>query len=110
MPDGLDVAIKRLVGHGTGRIDHGFLAEIQTLGRIRHPNIVRLLGYVSNKDTNMLRYEYMPNGSLGEMLHGSKVEDIEVIEKWKNNVEEEEERYIQPSSLSVITQLNNGIC
>ncbi|KAL4279751.1 hypothetical protein GQ457_03G038040 [Hibiscus cannabinus] len=36
MPDGLDVAIKRLVGRGTGKSDHGFSAEIQTLGRIRH--------------------------------------------------------------------------
>ncbi|KAE8659851.1 Leucine-rich repeat receptor-like kinase protein FLORAL ORGAN NUMBER1 [Hibiscus syriacus] len=72
MPDGLEVAIKRLVGRGTGRSDHGFSAEIQTLGRIRHRNIVRLLGFVSNKDTNLLLYEYMPNGSLGEMLHGSK--------------------------------------
>ncbi|KAK8585187.1 hypothetical protein V6N13_139122 [Hibiscus sabdariffa] len=35
MPDGLDVAIKRLVGRGTGKSDHGFSAEIQTLGRIR---------------------------------------------------------------------------
>ncbi|KAK8989054.1 hypothetical protein V6N11_030422 [Hibiscus sabdariffa] len=34
MPDGLDVAIKRLVGRGTGKSDHGFSAEIQTLGRI----------------------------------------------------------------------------
>ncbi|KAJ6953452.1 receptor protein kinase-1 [Populus alba x Populus x berolinensis] len=73
MPEGIDhVAIKRLVGRGTGRSDHGFSAEIQTLGRIRHRNIVRLLGYVSNKDTNLLLYEYMPNGSLGELLHGSK--------------------------------------
>ncbi|KAB2029920.1 hypothetical protein ES319_D05G194600v1 [Gossypium barbadense] len=72
MPDGLLVAIKRLVGRGTGRRDYGFSAEIQTLGRIKHRNIVRLLGYVSNKDTNLLLYEYMPNGSLGEMLHGSK--------------------------------------
>ncbi|KAM5565158.1 receptor protein kinase CLAVATA1 [Rosa sericea] len=72
MPDGVDVAIKRLVGRGTGRNDHGFSAEIKTLGRIRHRNIVRLLGFVSNKDTNLLLYEYMPNGSLGEVLHGSK--------------------------------------
>lgn len=72
MPDGLDVAIKRLIGRGSGRSDHGFSAEIQTLGKIRHRNIVRLLGYVSNKDTNLLLYEYMRNGSLGEILHGCK--------------------------------------
>ncbi|KAL6981157.1 Leucine-rich repeat receptor-like kinase protein clv1b, partial [Sarracenia purpurea var. burkii] len=51
---------------------HGFYAEIQKLGKIRHRNIGRLLGYVSNKNTNPLLYEYMPNGSLGEMLHGTK--------------------------------------
>ncbi|KFK42020.1 hypothetical protein AALP_AA2G201900 [Arabis alpina] len=72
MANNVDVAIKRLVGRGTGRSDHGFTAEIQTLGRIRHRHIVRLLGYVANKDTNLLLYEYMPNGSLGELLHGSK--------------------------------------
>ncbi|PSS19857.1 Receptor protein kinase [Actinidia chinensis var. chinensis] len=72
MLSGVDVAIKRLVGRGTGHSDHGFSAEIQTLGRIRHRNIVRLLGYVSNREMNLLLYEYMPNGSLGEMLHGSK--------------------------------------
>uniref|UniRef100_A0A1J3JQG5 non-specific serine/threonine protein kinase n=1 Tax=Noccaea caerulescens TaxID=107243 RepID=A0A1J3JQG5_NOCCA len=72
MPNNVDVAIKRLVGRGTGRSDHGFTAEIQTLGKIRHRHIVRLLGYVANKDTNLLLYKYMPNGSLGELLHGSK--------------------------------------
>ncbi|KAF8410421.1 hypothetical protein HHK36_002950 [Tetracentron sinense] len=72
MPNGVDVAIKRLVGRTNGRSDHGFSAEIQTLGRIRHRNIVRLLGFVSNKDTNLLLYEYMSNGSLGELLHGPK--------------------------------------
>ncbi|KAG1359423.1 leucine-rich repeat receptor-like kinase protein FLORAL ORGAN NUMBER1 [Cocos nucifera] len=72
MPSGADVAIKRLVGRGGGEHDRGFTAEITTLGRIRHRNIVRLLGFVSNKETNLLLYVYMPNGSLGEMLHGNK--------------------------------------
>ncbi|XVF38727.1 hypothetical protein REPUB_Repub20aG0126700 [Reevesia pubescens] len=38
------------------------------------------------------------------------VEEVEVIEKGKNNVEEEEEevRHVQPSSSSVVTELNNG--
>ncbi|KAM1725880.1 hypothetical protein ACFX12_016722 [Malus domestica] len=52
--------------------DHRFNAEIQTLGRIRHRHIVRLLGFCSNHETNLLVYEYMPNGSLGEVLHGKK--------------------------------------
>ncbi|KAL0347488.1 UNVERIFIED_CONTAM: Receptor protein kinase CLAVATA1 [Sesamum calycinum] len=72
MPNGIDVAIKRLTGRANSQTDHGFMAEIQTLGRIRHRNIVRLLGYVSNMDTNLLLYEYMSHGSLGDMLRGSK--------------------------------------
>ncbi|GJM97431.1 hypothetical protein PR202_ga14358 [Eleusine coracana subsp. coracana] len=70
---GVELAIKRLVGRGCGHDhDRGFTAEVTTLGRIRHRNIVRLLGFVSNRETNLLLYEFMPNGSLGEMLHGGK--------------------------------------
>ncbi|XP_074567705.1 uncharacterized protein LOC141824339 [Curcuma longa] len=73
MPDGEQVAVKRLPAMSRGSShDHGFNAEIQTLGRIRHRHIVRLLGFCSNHETNLLVYEYMPNGSLGEVLHGTK--------------------------------------
>ncbi|XP_020591133.1 leucine-rich repeat receptor-like serine/threonine-protein kinase BAM1 [Phalaenopsis equestris] len=73
IPSGEQVAVKRLpvMSRGTAH-DHGFSAEIQTLGRIRHRHIVRLLGFCSNHETNLLVYEYMPNGSLGEVLHGKK--------------------------------------
>ncbi|KAL5217746.1 hypothetical protein ABZP36_018430 [Zizania latifolia] len=73
MPNGEHVAVKRLPAMSRGSShDHGFSAEIQTLGRIRHRHIVRLLGFCSNNETNLLVYEYMPNGSLGELLHGKK--------------------------------------
>ncbi|GAB2283041.1 hypothetical protein Dimus_017572 [Dionaea muscipula] len=73
MPDGFQVAVKRLPAMSRGSShDHGFNAEIQTLGRIRHRHIVRLFGFCSNHETNLLVYEYMPNGSLGEVLHGKK--------------------------------------
>ncbi|KAF4381392.1 hypothetical protein G4B88_029747 [Cannabis sativa] len=73
MRDGCLVAIKqcRVIG---GR-DGGFSAEIKTLGQIRHRYIVRLLGYVSNKETNLLLYEFMENGSLGEYTHTLKVDE-----------------------------------
>ncbi|GMI68741.1 BARELY ANY MERISTEM 1 [Hibiscus trionum] len=73
MPNGHQVAVKRLPAMSRGSShDHGFNAEIQTLGKIRHRHIVRLLGFCSNHETNLLVYEYMPNGSLGEVLHGKK--------------------------------------
>ncbi|KAM7500432.1 hypothetical protein LguiA_024846 [Lonicera macranthoides] len=71
MPNGDQVAIKKLgISKGTSSHDNGLSAEIQTLGKIRHRYIVRLLAFCSNKETNLLVYEYMPNGSLGEVLHG----------------------------------------
>ncbi|KAJ4842609.1 hypothetical protein Tsubulata_025124 [Turnera subulata] len=72
MPNGVEIAVKKLLGFGTHSHDHGFRAEIQTLGNIRHRNIVRLVAFCSNKETNLLVYEYMRNGSLGEALHGKK--------------------------------------
>ncbi|KAI4375833.1 hypothetical protein MLD38_013654 [Melastoma candidum] len=72
MPDGTEIAVKKLLSFGANSRDHGFRAEIQTLGNIRHRNIVRLLAFCSNKETNLLVYEYMRNGSLGESLHGKK--------------------------------------
>ncbi|XP_020262317.1 leucine-rich repeat receptor-like serine/threonine-protein kinase BAM1 [Asparagus officinalis] len=73
MPNGDHVAVKRLPAMSRASShDHEFNAKIQTLSRIRHRHIVRLLGFCSNHETNLLVYEYMPNGSLGELLHGKK--------------------------------------
>ncbi|XP_076952788.1 uncharacterized protein LOC143626666 [Bidens hawaiensis] len=78
MPNGTEIAVKKLVGFGTTSHDHGFRAEIRTLGNIRHRNIVRLLAFCSNKDSNLLVYEYMRNGSLGEVLH-SKIKGSGIL-------------------------------
>ncbi|KAM0839504.1 hypothetical protein ACQ4PT_060274 [Festuca glaucescens] len=50
--------------------DERVLAEVEMLGHLRHRNIVRMLGWCTNGETTMLLYEYMPNGSLDELLHG----------------------------------------
>ncbi|PWA63261.1 leucine-rich repeat transmembrane protein kinase family protein [Artemisia annua] len=47
-----------------------FVGEVNVLGKLRHRNIVRLLGYLHNDTNAMIVYEYMTNGSLGEALHG----------------------------------------
>ncbi|XP_004491265.1 uncharacterized protein [Cicer arietinum] len=78
MPNGEKVAVKKLLGINKGcSYDNGLSAEIKTLGRIRHRYIVRLVAFCSNRETNLLVYEYMRNGSLGEVLHGKKGEFLE---------------------------------
>ncbi|XP_076897614.1 LRR receptor-like serine/threonine-protein kinase RGI3 [Bidens hawaiensis] len=47
-----------------------FRSEIETLGSIRHKNIVRLLGWGSNQRVKLLFYDYYCNGSLSSLLHG----------------------------------------
>ncbi|KAL2554485.1 Leucine-rich repeat receptor-like serine/threonine-protein kinase BAM1 [Forsythia ovata] len=73
-PNGVEIAVKKLLGFGSNNHDHGFKAKIRTLGNIRHRNIVKLLAFCTNKETNLLIYEYMRNESLGEALHRKKGE------------------------------------
>lgn len=72
MPGGEIIAVKKLWGKHkeTVRRRRGVLAEVEVLGNVRHRNIVRLLGCCSNRESTMLLYEYMPNGSLDDLLHG----------------------------------------
>ncbi|KAK6915311.1 Leucine-rich repeat-containing N-terminal, plant-type [Dillenia turbinata] len=67
------VAVKKLWRSST-EIESGdnLLAEVNLLGRLRHRNIVRLLGYLHNENDVMIVYEYMPNGNLGTVLHGKE--------------------------------------
>ncbi|KNA19097.1 hypothetical protein SOVF_064750 [Spinacia oleracea] len=47
--------------------------EVETLGNIRHKNIVKLYCYLSSLDCSLLVYEYMPNGNLWDALHKEKM-------------------------------------
>ncbi|KAK8681679.1 hypothetical protein V6N13_054081 [Hibiscus sabdariffa] len=49
--------------------DKGLKTEVDTLGSIRHKNIVKLYSYFSSMDCNLLVYEYMLNGNLWDALH-----------------------------------------
>jgi hypothetical protein len=66
MPGPTVVAVKCLKGFG--QADKQFRAEVQTLGVIRHTNIVPLLGFCVKGSTRLLVYQYMDNGSLDAHL------------------------------------------
>ncbi|KAL4570201.1 hypothetical protein LXL04_025852 [Taraxacum kok-saghyz] len=68
LPDGGKVAIKRLSGDG-GQVDREFQAEVETLSRAQHPNLVLLQGYCKHKNERLLIYSFMENGSLDYWLH-----------------------------------------
>ncbi|KAL8048442.1 hypothetical protein ABFX02_07G066200 [Erythranthe guttata] len=69
--DGTAVAIKKL-STGGQQGDKEFLVEVEMLSRLHHRNLVKLVGYYSNRDSsqNLLCYELVPNGSLEGWLHG----------------------------------------
>ncbi|KAL9993827.1 putative protein kinase RLK-Pelle-LRR-XI-1 family [Helianthus debilis subsp. tardiflorus] len=60
-----------------------FSSEIATLACIRHRNIVRLLGWASNGKNKLLFYDFLPNGTLGTLLHEGNVEVIEWETRFK---------------------------
>ncbi|XAR62312.1 Non-specific serine/threonine protein kinase [Bertholletia excelsa] len=71
LKDGSIVAIKKLI-HISGQGDREFTAEMETIGKIKHRNLVPLLGYCKVREERLLVYEYMKYGSLEDVLHDRK--------------------------------------
>ncbi|KAJ3704630.1 hypothetical protein LUZ61_008335 [Rhynchospora tenuis] len=67
-PKRLEVAVKVLKGTINKRSEEQFMAEIGTVGRTYHMNLVKLYGFCFDKTTKALIYEYMENGSLDKFL------------------------------------------
>ena len=45
--------------------------EVIFLGQLRHPHLVKLIGYCCEEEHRLLVYEYMPRGSLENQLFRS---------------------------------------
>ncbi|XP_073035755.1 probable serine/threonine-protein kinase PBL18 [Primulina eburnea] len=64
---GMEVAIKMSIPRGfQGHKE--WLSEVNYLGRLRHPNLVKLIGYSLEDEDRILVYEFMPGGSLENHL------------------------------------------
>ncbi|KAL7169215.1 hypothetical protein ACSBR2_034287 [Camellia fascicularis] len=77
-----EVAVKR-VAHDSRQGMREFLAEIATIGRLRHPNLVRFLGYCRCKQELLLVYDFMPNGSLDKFLYGQPKRLLNWMQRFK---------------------------
>ncbi|TYI37330.1 hypothetical protein ES332_A03G204500v1 [Gossypium tomentosum] len=65
---GLEVAVKRVYS-GSRQGMREFVAEITSVGRLRHRNLVHLHGWCRKQNELLLVYDYFPNGSLDKLLY-----------------------------------------
>lgn len=64
----IEIAVKK-ISHESRQGMKEFVAEIVSIGHLRHRNLVQLLGYCRRKGELLLVYDYMPNGSLDKYLY-----------------------------------------
>ncbi|RDX96894.1 Receptor protein kinase TMK1, partial [Mucuna pruriens] len=85
--DGTQIAVKRM--QSAGLVDEKglseFTAEIAVLTKVRHRNLVALLGFCLDGSERLLVYEYMPQGALSKHLINWKSEGIKPLE-WKTRL------------------------
>ncbi|KAJ9185246.1 hypothetical protein P3X46_004902 [Hevea brasiliensis] len=68
LPDSkIQVAVKRISRESKQGLRE-FISEIASVGRLRHRNLVQLLGWCRRRDDFLLVYDYMANGSLDKFL------------------------------------------
>ncbi|KAH7285068.1 hypothetical protein KP509_33G011200 [Ceratopteris richardii] len=77
LADGREVAIKRREKESVANEkkmeekESAFQSELEFLSRLHHKHLVSLVGFCNEEDERMLVYDYMPNGTLHDHLHGN---------------------------------------
>jgi len=70
LKDGRASAIKKL--DARKQPDQELLAQVSMVSRLKHENLVELVGYCVDGSMRVLAYEFAPMGSLHDILHGKK--------------------------------------
>ncbi|PIA26534.1 hypothetical protein AQUCO_09100015v1 [Aquilegia coerulea] len=66
-PSGVHIAVKVLAKKDV--VEETLMAEVRTLGKAYHRNLVKLYGYCFEHNMKALVYEYIENGSLDRILY-----------------------------------------
>ncbi|XP_021726093.1 L-type lectin-domain containing receptor kinase IX.1-like [Chenopodium quinoa] len=70
-----DIAVKK-ISRGSKQGKKEYVSEVKIISRLRHRNLVQLLGWCHELGDLLLVYEYMPNGSLDSHLYGDRREVV----------------------------------
>ncbi|XP_014499374.2 putative receptor protein kinase ZmPK1 [Vigna radiata var. radiata] len=65
-------AVKRLKDANEGEED--FLAEVSSIGRLNHMNLIEMWGYCAEGKHRLLVYEYMEQGSLAQNMESDELD------------------------------------
>ncbi|XP_022145725.1 probable L-type lectin-domain containing receptor kinase VI.1 [Momordica charantia] len=68
---GIEIAVKRVRRNSKQGMKE-FAAEIESLGRLRHKNLVNLQGWCKKQNDLLIVYDYIPNGCLYSLLYHPK--------------------------------------
>ncbi|XP_021738437.1 L-type lectin-domain containing receptor kinase IX.1-like [Chenopodium quinoa] len=74
------IAVKK-ISSTSQQGEREYIAEICTIGHLRHRNILQLQGWSHENDSLLLVYDFMANKSLNEFLSGRKFLDWKTREK-----------------------------
>ncbi|KAA8543834.1 hypothetical protein F0562_021989 [Nyssa sinensis] len=78
----MKVAIKK-VSHDSKQGMKEFVNEIASMGRLRHRNLVQLLGYCRRRGELLLVYDHMPNGSLDKFLFSNEKPNLNWAQRYR---------------------------
>lgn len=85
LPDGKLLAVKKLDKRVCSQQkDDEFLDLVNNIDKIRHANVVELMGYCAEHGQRLLIYEYCNNGTLQDALHSD--DEFKKQLSWNNRI------------------------